>query len=257
VPPGADQRARRLTASTGCCPMNEAEIRIAQTLLPCDWTPLRDVVLPVISFFGGNRGPGLAISNRYLHEGLLELALVAPDGTMTEFSRMDCEHRTIHAPQLNPAEGVRVEPYEAGQHFARLAKLASPATATPPADRQLPAAERPQASASASPPPPESSSPERIDKVGPATPKTLPDTPEMILSELGLKGFQQEAIANAVIEHELDLPEDLKPADLCNTVRRLQKHKAQARGDQLPNPPGWDACDDFVKALRTWRAKGL
>jgi len=240
--------------------MNEAEIRIAQTLLPCDWTPLRDVVLPVISFFGGNRGPGLAISNRYLHEGLLELALVAPDGTMTEFSRMDCEHRTIHAPQLNPAEGVRVEPYEAGQHFARLAKLASPATATPPADRQLPAAERPQASASASPPPPESSSPERIDKVGPATPKTLPDTPEMILSVLGLKGFQQEAIAKAVLElYGRAPPESLTPGKLRKDLAALHKAqaaKAKARGDAPPAEPAkWDACKDFVVALRAWRAR--
>jgi hypothetical protein len=100
---------------------------------------------------------------------------------------------------------------------------------------------------SASPPPQEST---------PTTPKTLPDTPEMILSVLGLKGFQQEAIAKAVVEHKLDLPEDLKPADLRDTVRRLQKDKAQARGDKLPNPPGWDACDDFVKALRAWRANG-
>jgi hypothetical protein len=122
--------------------MNEAEIRIAQKLLPRDWTSLREVVLKVIAFFGGPRGSGLAMVNRYLHERVLELALVAPDGTMTEFSRMDCEHRTIHAPLLNPAEGVRVEPYEAGHYLARLAELTSPA------DRQLPAADGPKPSQS-------------------------------------------------------------------------------------------------------------
>src|SRR5262249_31702076 len=80
---------------------------------------------------------------------------------------------------------------------------------------------------------------EPVPPPAPATPKTLPDTSEMILSVLGLKGFQQEAIAKAVVEHKLDLPEDLKPADLRDTVCRLQKDKAQARGDKLPNPPGW------------------
>ena len=121
--------------------MNEAEIKIAQKILPRDWTSLREVVLKVIDFFGGPRGPGLAMVNRYLHAGLLELARVDPNGTMTEFSRMDREHRTIHAPQLDPAEGVRVEPYEAGQYFGRLAASISPATATPPADRPIAPAE--------------------------------------------------------------------------------------------------------------------
>jgi len=89
----------------------------------------------------------------------------------------------------------------------------------------------------------------------PTTPKTLPNTPEMILSALGIRGFQQEAIAKAVVEHKLDLPEDLKPADLRDTIRKLQTAKARARGDTPPNPPGWDACDHFVKAVRAYRAK--
>src|SRR5262249_16706598 len=99
-----------------------------------------------------------------------------------------------------------------------------------------------------SPPPPESSSP------APATPKTLPNNPEMILSVVGLKGFQQRAIAEAVVEHEIDLPEDIKPAHLRDTVNKLQKAKAQARGSKPPKPVKWDACNDFVKALRAWRA---
>jgi hypothetical protein len=119
--------------------MNEAEIRIAQDILPRDWTLLRDVVVKVIAFFGGPYGPGLVMINRYLHEELLDLALVAPDGTMMQFSRTDCGHRTIHAP-FNPAEGVRVEPNEAGQYLARLAK------STSAADRQLPAADGPEPS---------------------------------------------------------------------------------------------------------------
>jgi hypothetical protein len=102
---------------------------------------LRDAVLQVIALVGGKREPGLALINQRLHSGLLDLALLAPDGsTLTEFSEEDCKRRTIHAP-LNPAEGVRVEPYEAGQHFVRrshLAKLTSPTTPATAADRQLP-----------------------------------------------------------------------------------------------------------------------
>ena len=95
-----------------------------------------------ISLVGGKRDLGLGIINRYLRSGLLEGALVAPDGTMTLFSRTDWERRTVHAPD-NPAEGVRVEPYEAGDYFVRRAGLAestSPATPATPADRQLYAA---------------------------------------------------------------------------------------------------------------------
>ena len=111
--------------------MNEAEIKIAQKVLPRDWTPLLDVVLGVGAFF--KRDLDLVMINRYLHEGLLELMLVRPDGTMTRFSKEDCAHLTISAP-FHRAEGVRVEPYQAGQYFGRLAKLTSAA------DRQLPVA---------------------------------------------------------------------------------------------------------------------
>ena len=109
--------------------MNEAEIRIAQNILPRDWTRLLKVVPRVTDFFG--RDLDLEMINRYLHEGLLELALVAPNGTMTVLSRSDCEHRTIHA-AFNRAEGVWVEPLEAGHYLARLAESISPATARPP-----------------------------------------------------------------------------------------------------------------------------
>jgi len=115
--------------------MNEAEIRIAQNILPRDWTRLLKVIPQVTDFFG--RDLDLEMINRYLHEGLLELALVAPNGTMTVLSRSDCEHRTIHA-AFNRAEAVWVEPLEAGHYLARLAESISPATATPPPKPQLP-----------------------------------------------------------------------------------------------------------------------
>jgi hypothetical protein len=118
--------------------MTEDELKIAQKLLPRDWTPLVDVVLRAGAFF--KRDLDLVMINRYLHEGLLELKLVRPDSTTTEFSKKDCAHLTISAP-FHRAEGVRVEePYQAGQYLGRLAELTSPATATPPAERQFPAA---------------------------------------------------------------------------------------------------------------------
>jgi len=105
--------------------------------------------------------------------------------------------------------------------------------------------------ASASPPPQEPT---------PTTPKTLPDTPEMILSVLGLKGFQQEAIAKAVLElYGRAPPESLTPGKLRKDLAALHKAqaaKAKARGDAPPAEPAkWDACKDFVVALRAWRAR--
>jgi hypothetical protein len=109
----------------------EAETRITRDFHLGDWVVLRDAVLQVIALVGGKREPGLALINQRLHSGRLDLALLAPDGsTLTLFSEADCKRRTIHAP-FNPAEGVRVEPYEPGQHFVRrshLAELTSPTT---------------------------------------------------------------------------------------------------------------------------------
>jgi hypothetical protein len=95
----------------------------------------------------------------------------------------------------------------------------------------------------------------------PTTPKTLPDTPEMILSVLGLKGFQQEAIAKAVPElYGRAPPESLTPGKLrkdLTALHKVQAAKAKARGDAPPaEPAGWDACKGFVTALRAWRANG-
>jgi hypothetical protein len=112
------------------------------TFHPHEWSTLQDEVLRVIALVGGKRELGLAIVNRDLRSGLLEGTLVAPDGTPTPLSRTDWERRTVHAPH-NPAEGVRVEPYEAGYYFVRRAGLAgstSPATPAATADGQLYAA---------------------------------------------------------------------------------------------------------------------
>src|SRR5262249_4663012 len=93
------------------------------TFDPRDWVPLQDAVLQFMPLVGCKRDLGLEISNRYLRSSQLESALVAPDGTMKLLDKAsDWEQRTVHAPH-NPAEGVRVEPYEAGHYFVRRVDL--------------------------------------------------------------------------------------------------------------------------------------
>jgi hypothetical protein len=111
-----------------------------------DWVLPEDAVCEVITRVGRKHALGLALINQALHDhdGQLELALLAPDGTLTIFSRTERKCRTVRAP-LNPREGTYIElegtHIEPGQHYVRgIVKSTSPATAIPPADRQLPAA---------------------------------------------------------------------------------------------------------------------
>jgi hypothetical protein len=130
APGVADSRARSLT-TYGVLPVTEATANIPWSVLCVtaavvarDWEPLRDPVLRVISRVGGKTVPGLRLVNQCLRNGLLELALMTPDGTWKEFSRTDCG--TVCAPLIHPAEGVRVEPYEDGDYFIRRASHAEP-----------------------------------------------------------------------------------------------------------------------------------
>jgi hypothetical protein len=97
-----------------------------------DWEPLRDAVLRVISRGGGKTAPGLSRINRCLRSGLLELMREAPDGTITVYSKADCEHLTVCAPLVHPAEGIRVEPYQEGDWFIRRASPAEPTSPVEP-----------------------------------------------------------------------------------------------------------------------------
>jgi hypothetical protein len=95
-----------------------------------DLLPLRDVTLQIIALVDGKRDPGLAVVNQCLRNGLLKSVLMAPDGTMKPLASSDWgppPKRTVGAPH-NPAEGVYVEPYEAGLYFVR-----NPAKQPPPA----------------------------------------------------------------------------------------------------------------------------
>ena len=89
---------------------------------PRDWEQLTPAFGRLRSMVGAH-GPKFIVNNRAaaffdrcVHEGLLDLALLAPGcSTLTEFGKADCERRTIHA-AFRPAEAVWVEPREDGQH---------------------------------------------------------------------------------------------------------------------------------------------
>ena len=149
MPPGAGQRARRPTTSTGCRTMTEAEIRIARTFRPRDWVWLTPAFLRIMSFVDGRVDHALACINLDLREGRLHAALVAPDNTLKmRLEASDWQRRAVHAPHI-PAEGVRVEPYEEGRFIIWRADLdreypTNPATPASAADRQLYAAGEPE-----------------------------------------------------------------------------------------------------------------
>jgi hypothetical protein len=94
-------------------------------LVARNWESLRDPVVQIIKRAGGKTVSGLRIINKCRRDGLLELGLMPPDGTtMRRFSKT--ENLTIRAPDIHPAEGVRVEPYMAGDWFIRRANPAEP-----------------------------------------------------------------------------------------------------------------------------------
>ena len=122
--------------------MTEAETRIARTFRARDWMPLTPAFIRIMSFVDGRADLALACINRDLLEGQLRAALVAPDGTIKmQLEASDWQQRAVHAPH-NPAEGVRVEPYEDGRFFIWRADLdreypTNPASPATPSDQQL------------------------------------------------------------------------------------------------------------------------
>jgi hypothetical protein len=93
-------------------------------LVARNWESLRDPVLQIIKRVGGKTVPGLSVVNQCWQHGLVELGLMPLDGIT--ISKREREHRSVCAPLINPAEGVRVEPYEAGCWFIRRASHAEP-----------------------------------------------------------------------------------------------------------------------------------
>jgi hypothetical protein len=110
--------------------MNEATANISRPLIfnPRDWEQLTPAFGRLKSMVGAN-GPKL-IANSYtatyfdrcVHEGLLELALVAPDLTYRLFDAAERRKLTIRVP-LNYEEGCSIEPYHEGRWYVRRSGL--------------------------------------------------------------------------------------------------------------------------------------
>jgi hypothetical protein len=126
--------------------MNEAAANISWLPFdPRDWEQLTPAFGRLRSKVG-THGPKLIANNRAaaffdrcVHEGLLELALVAPDFTYRLFDVAERQKLTIRVP-LNYEEGCSIEPYYEGDWYARRSdreKLtAIPVTPATAADRQ-------------------------------------------------------------------------------------------------------------------------
>ena len=153
--------------ATTSVPWELCEAVVRALTFSCDLMPLKDIVLQIIDRVGGKRESvyGLKVVNQCLRYELLEL--IRSDGTKVQFST-DCEHPTVCAAPVNPAEAIWVEPREDGCHFVRRpatppappAELPQfPATATPPAGRQLSGG-------------PEPSQSPQAQQLSPATPPT-------------------------------------------------------------------------------------
>jgi len=204
-------------------PVTEAEITIAQKLLPRDWTPLRNVVLGVEAYFGHYLDLDLVMINRYVREGVLELMLVRPDGTPRQFSRMECKQRTISAP-FHRAEGVGVEPYEDGQYLGRLAESISPATTTSPADQ--PGDAQPQPQSSPQPPVPKLSGKQWV--------KAAYDRRPNELLAMGITGASE-----ALAEESKTAPDCAKPLTaryIEKLLRELRTFPKAHRGSSKQRP---------------------
>jgi len=110
--------------------MNEAAANISRPLIfdPRDWELLTPAFGRLKSMVGAN-GPKLiansyaaAYFDRYVHEGILELALVAPDFTYRLFDATERQKLTIRVP-LNYEEGCGIEPYHEGRWYVRRSGL--------------------------------------------------------------------------------------------------------------------------------------
>jgi hypothetical protein len=92
-----------------------------QVFDPREWVQLTPAFGQLKSIIGA-RDDTVTCFNRYVHEGLLGLGLLASDGTMRLFDASECQKLTFHAP-LNFEEGCRIEPYHEGRWYVRRSDL--------------------------------------------------------------------------------------------------------------------------------------
>ena len=139
-PPARVRRARELTTSTGCSPMNEAAANISWLPFdPRDWEQLtpafgryRSLVDEPNNFVANNLAA--RCFDRNVHNGLLELALVRADGMYRLFDAAERQKLNIRVP-LNYREGCGIEPFYAGRWYARRSDLDKLTTIPSPAAR--------------------------------------------------------------------------------------------------------------------------
>jgi hypothetical protein len=218
-------------------PVPEAETRITRIFSLGDWIVLRDAVVQVISLVGEKRELGLALINRYVHEGLLDLALLAPE-TLTLFGKADCERRTVHA-AFRPAEAVWVEPREDGQHFVRHSQFAR---LTSPTDRQRHAEGGAEPMARAEPlhielvPPPE-----------PALTTDVGDQAGIVTTAIKAAATKEEDVlpASEVARPKRGRPTKVTP-DVEQHIFRLLDH----HGLPDPNDPDWSSQANIEEILQ-------
>ena len=165
--------------------MPEAEQDIARIFCPRDWVPLTPAFGRLKSMVGAN-GPKFIANNytatyfdRCVHEGLLELALVAPDLTYRLFDAAERQKLTIRAP-LNYEEGCSIEPYHEGRWYVRRSDLekltAIPVTPVARAEAELVPAKTPPVESELAPP----TEPSRVEPMPPPTPAPAADVGDQI-----------------------------------------------------------------------------
>jgi hypothetical protein len=210
--------------------------------------PLKDIVLQIIDRVGGKRESvyGQKVATQCFCYGLLEL--IRSDGTKAQFSKTDGEHPIICAAPINPAEAVWVEPREGGPHFVRRPATPSappaeppqsPATATPPADRQLSDGPRPSQSPQAQ----QQSEPRRSS---PATQSGEPAIADRAPSPTSAAGLGDQAgAANPLQPPQAPRQPGGRPTDrdmvLEEAAWRLRNRKTKAK-----------SVAAFARELRTW-----
>jgi hypothetical protein len=152
------------------------------------------------------------------------------------------------------ASGVRFHHGDVMDRLVARGLMPRPPTPSPPP--QEPTAPIAQL-VEAAPPEHESASATPGEELGDKTTSTLePSFPT--LQMLGLKGWQQEAIWDAMMRDLCggSLPEKLGAAELCRKVTKWRNDQARKQGDKLPQRhPSEDTCRRFLKSYRAWRAK--
>ena len=246
-----------MTEAMTSVPWELCEAVVRALTFPCDLMPLKDIVLQIIDRVGGKRESvyGLKVANQCFRYELLEL--IRSDGTKVQFSKTDCKPPTVCAAPVNPAEAIWVEPREDGPHCVRRPATSpappaeppqSPATTTPPADRQLPAVDKTEPAVRVGPVPPPPEPTPAVESELTSAVELEPEEPEP--EELEPKGWQAERVLWFLCKY---YPEgktsrkktykDLR-AEFAADPEVIEENKRRTRRD--PSPEVMSACRRYL-----------